>query len=43
MSLPILIDMNLSMEWVPWFDRAGWPAVHWSTLETGKGDGDEWH
>ena len=32
MSLPILVDMNLSPEWVPLLAQAGWPAVHWSSL-----------
>ena len=32
MSLSILIDMNLSPAWVGWFQRQGWPAVHWSAV-----------
>lgn len=32
MSLPILIDMNLSAEWVPLLVQAGWSAVHWSSI-----------
>jgi len=32
MSLPILIDMNLSPAWVEWFKTHGWPAVHWSAV-----------
>lgn len=32
MSLSILVDMNLSAEWVPLLEQAGWPAVHWSSL-----------
>lgn len=32
MSLSILIDMNLSPEWVPFLEQAGWPATHWSTV-----------
>jgi predicted nuclease of predicted toxin-antitoxin system len=31
-SLPLVIDMNLSPEWVGWFERHGWPAVHWSAV-----------
>lgn len=31
MSLPLLIDMNLSVEWVDFFRRHGREAVHWST------------
>ena len=34
MSLPILIDMNLSPAWVEWFDAHGWLAVHWSPSAT---------
>lgn len=32
MSVKILIDMNLSPDWVPVLKRHGWPAVHWSTI-----------
>jgi len=32
MSFPILIDMNLSPAWVDWFEKQGWPAVHWSAV-----------
>lgn len=28
----VLIDMNLSPEWVEVFERNGWQAVHWSTV-----------
>jgi len=31
MSIKILIDMNLSPDWVPLLQNAGWPAIHWST------------
>jgi len=27
--MKLLIDMNLSPEWVPFLEKAGWPAVHW--------------
>lgn len=30
--MKILIDMNLSPEWVPVFEKAGHPAVHWSAV-----------
>ncbi len=30
MSFAILIDMNLSPQWVRWFEHRGWPALHWS-------------
>ena len=32
MSLAVLIDMNLSAEWVDYLVQRGWPAVHWSTV-----------
>ncbi len=32
MSLRILIDMNLSPEWVGAFSRDGYDAVHWFTI-----------
>lgn len=32
MSVRIVIDMNLSVEWVAEFARHGWSAVHWSTV-----------
>jgi len=32
MSIKILIDMNLSLDWVPRLNRDGWSATHWSTV-----------
>ena len=32
MTIKILVDMNLSPEWVPALVREGWEVVHWSTL-----------
>jgi predicted nuclease of predicted toxin-antitoxin system len=32
MSVKVLIDMNLSPDWVPILLRHGWPAIHWSTV-----------
>jgi predicted nuclease of predicted toxin-antitoxin system len=32
MSLPVVIDMNLSVDWVAELAAAGWPAVHWPTV-----------
>jgi len=32
MTVPIVVDMNLSPEWVAELTRHGWPAVHWSTV-----------
>lgn len=30
--MKILIDMNLSPDWVKVLEKAGWEAVHWSTV-----------
>ena len=32
MSINLLIDMNLSPQWVEVFERHGWRAVHWSAV-----------
>jgi predicted nuclease of predicted toxin-antitoxin system len=32
MSLNVLIDMNLSPDWTPLLQAAGWNAAHWSTV-----------
>jgi predicted nuclease of predicted toxin-antitoxin system len=32
MSLAILVDMNLSPDWVQVLQRHGWPTVHWSSV-----------
>jgi predicted nuclease of predicted toxin-antitoxin system len=32
MSMKILIDMNLSPDWGPLLEDAGWSATHWSTV-----------
>ena len=32
MSIRIVVDMNLSPDWAPVLDRAGWPTVHWSNV-----------
>jgi predicted nuclease of predicted toxin-antitoxin system len=32
MSIKILIDMNLSPDWVPVLTAHGWSTVHWSTV-----------
>lgn len=36
MSLKILIDMNLSPDWVTVFQQEGWFASHWSTIGNHK-------
>jgi predicted nuclease of predicted toxin-antitoxin system len=32
MSFPIVLDMNLCVEWIPFLAQAGWSTVHWSTV-----------
>jgi predicted nuclease of predicted toxin-antitoxin system len=32
MSIKLLIDTNLSADWVPIFQSNGWSAIHWSTI-----------
>lgn len=32
MSIQVLVDMNLSPDWVGWFQSHQWPAVHWSSV-----------
>src|SRR6266540_4043780 len=32
MSVKLLVDMNLSPDWVPVLQSHGWSAVHWSTV-----------
>lgn len=36
MSIPILIDMNLSPDWVNELSKHGWTSVHWSTVSDPK-------
>ena len=37
--MKLVIDMNLSPEWVAVLREAGWEAVHWSTIgEAGAED-----
>jgi predicted nuclease of predicted toxin-antitoxin system len=31
-SIRIVVDMNLSPDWVEVLVRAGWPTVHWSAV-----------
>jgi predicted nuclease of predicted toxin-antitoxin system len=38
MSLRIVVDMNLSVEWIPLLEQAGWSAVHWSTIGDPRAD-----
>ncbi|MGI8979844.1 MAG: DUF5615 family PIN-like protein [Pirellulaceae bacterium] len=32
MSLAIVVDMNLSQEWVTLLNGSGWTAIHWSSV-----------
>jgi predicted nuclease of predicted toxin-antitoxin system len=32
MSVKVLVDMNLSPDWIAVLNRAGWSAVHWSVV-----------
>ena len=32
MSLKLLIDMNLSPDWVAALSKQGWQAIHWSSV-----------
>ncbi len=38
MSLRIVVDMNLSVEWVPFLEQAGWPTLHWSSVGGPRAD-----
>ena len=41
MSLQIVVDMNLSVEWVAELAASGWPTVHWSTVGEPHADDSE--
>jgi len=34
--MKILVDMNLSPQWVAVLQRHGWEAIHWSSVGDGK-------
>lgn len=38
MSLRIVVDMNLSVEWIPLLEQAGWHATHWSAIGDPRAD-----
>jgi predicted nuclease of predicted toxin-antitoxin system len=38
MSLKVLVDMNLSAEWVALLARDGWETVHWSEMGDPRAD-----
>ena len=32
MSVKLVVDMNLSPDWVPVLNDHGWQAIHWSAV-----------
>jgi predicted nuclease of predicted toxin-antitoxin system len=38
MSVPLVVDMNLPVEWVAELAAHGRPAVHWSTVGDPRAD-----
>lgn len=36
MNVKIVIDMNLSPDWVPALEAAGWTAIHWALVADPK-------
>jgi predicted nuclease of predicted toxin-antitoxin system len=38
MSMQLLVDMNLSPEWVAELTGQGWTAIHWSTVGDPRAD-----
>jgi len=38
MSVQLVIDMNLSVEWIAELARHGWSAVHWSAVGDPRAD-----
>ena len=36
MSLNVLVDLNLSPDWLHIFHAAGWSASHWSAMGEAK-------
>lgn len=41
MTIKILVDMNLSPDWVPTLVREGWESVHWSAVGNPRAPDDE--
>jgi predicted nuclease of predicted toxin-antitoxin system len=41
MTIKIVVDMNLSPEWVPVLIREGWESVHWSTVGSQRAPDNE--
>jgi predicted nuclease of predicted toxin-antitoxin system len=38
MSIAILVDMNLSPDWIPLLRQEGWSAIHWSDVGDPRAD-----
>ena len=38
MSLKVVVDMNLSTDWIPLLQQHGFFAVHWSTVGNSRAD-----
>jgi predicted nuclease of predicted toxin-antitoxin system len=38
MSLRIVVDMNLSVDWIPVLTQGGWRAIHWSAIGDPRAD-----
>ena len=38
MSVRLVVDMNLSVEWITELTRHGWSAIHWSTVGDPRAD-----
>lgn len=41
MSVQLLVDMNLSVEWIVELAQHGWSAVHWSTVGDPRAEDSE--
>lgn len=39
--MKLLIDMNLSPQWVSVFEAEGWSAIHWSTIGDPRAEDQE--
>ena len=40
--MKLLVDMNLSPDWVPLLAAYGWSAVHWSSVGPGNAPDNEY-
>ena len=41
MSVKLVIDMNLSVQWVDVLAKDGWSAIHWSQIGDPRADDSE--